>query len=126
MKKLLLAPIFFLAAFFIAAPQAEAQEVSNYTACTYSIDVFVASVGSCTAVTSFNIILTPGSTINLNLPPFVQVLGYRGVDVSGIVPCDAFKVGQACFGLPSIYSFVCNCAATAETDPSSGDMKIYP
>lgn len=115
-----------LGALLINTNIAEAQQIKNGTTCTYQVDVFIAPVGGCSYIGSFYTITAgPGVLTPVPLPPGFYVIGYRGYEMTAGGLCGAFKVGQACFGMPTTYSFSCGCSATATFYPTTlGDMKI--
>lgn len=126
MKKLLLIPVLALLCLFAMPTETQAQEIKNTTTCAYSIQYWTAPPPGCFGVAGPFTAFSPASTTIGVLVPFGhQVVGYRAVEVIPGPVCDAFKVGRACFGLPTTYSFSCSCTATATFFPlTPGDLLI--
>jgi len=126
MKNLLFIPVLMLAVLFMGVQDVSAQAtIKNGTTCTYAVDVFTGSGGSCAVATFFTVICPPMVATNVPLPLGSYVVAYRGYEVAPGPVCGAFKVGRLCAGVPNTYSYSCTCTATATFYPTTlGDMKI--
>ena len=121
MKKFILIPLMALAAIFMSV-DVQAQQIKNGTNCPYQIDAVIAPAGTCTPVPGFiTVTANPGVITTIPVPPGFDVIGYRGYEVTPFgTLCPAFKVGEACLGLPATYTFSCVCGGTADYFPGTG------